>query len=67
MDHLHTVLDGDSDDLVASQVGADRGELTSLANDVGFVGLCDTGSAFVTKTRQGESLILCRCMLRRSS
>lgn len=40
MDHLYTVLDGNFDDLVAGQVGADRGILSTLANDVGLVGLC---------------------------
>ena len=40
MDHLDTVLDGDFDDLVTSQVGADRGVLSTLTNDVGLIGLC---------------------------
>jgi hypothetical protein len=34
------VLDGDLDDFVAGKISSDGGILTTLANDVGFVGLC---------------------------
>jgi hypothetical protein len=37
---LSAVLDSDLDDLVAGEISSDGGILASLANDVGFVGLC---------------------------
>lgn len=40
MDHLYVVFKCNFDDLVASQVGTDGSVLTTLANDVGLVGLC---------------------------
>lgn len=40
MDHLSSVLESDLDNLVAGEIGTHRGVLSSLANDVGFVGLC---------------------------
>lgn len=40
VDHLNTVLEGDLDNLITGQVGADGGILSTLANDVGFIGLC---------------------------
>lgn len=40
VDHLHAVVDGNFDDLVASQISADRGILAALANDVCLIGLC---------------------------
>ena len=40
MDQLNAVLDGNLDNLVASEIGSDRGILTALGDDVGFVGLC---------------------------
>ena len=40
VDHLSTMLDGDLDDFVAGEISSDGGILTTLANDVGFVGLC---------------------------
>jgi hypothetical protein len=40
VDHLGAVLDGNLDDLVAGEIGADRGVLPALANDVCLVGLC---------------------------
>lgn len=45
VDHLHAVLNGNFDNLITSQVRGDRGVLSSLANDVGFIGLCGTWSA----------------------
>lgn len=78
MDHLRAVLQGDLDNLVASEISADRGVLAALANDVGLVGLCSAA-----KTRRLSApnvhnygqlkeggiirVVLCRCMLRRSS
>lgn len=79
VDHLRAVVFGDFDDLVASQISPNRGVLASLANDVGFVGLCfpsvSLPSVFpkVPKfVKEGgssgnESIVLCRCMLSRSS
>ena len=40
MDPLSAVLDSDLDDFVAGKVGTDRGILTALSDNVGFVGLC---------------------------
>jgi hypothetical protein len=40
VDHLGAVLDGNLDDLVAGEIGADRGVLPALANDVCLIGLC---------------------------
>lgn len=37
---MSAVLYGNLDDLVAGEISCDRGVLASLANDVGFVGLC---------------------------
>lgn len=45
MDHLHSMLDGDLDNFIASEISTDRGVLSALANDVGFVGLCVRMSA----------------------
>jgi hypothetical protein len=39
VDHLHAVFDRNLDNLITSQVCADRGVLSTLANDVGFIGL----------------------------
>jgi hypothetical protein len=39
VNHLSAVLNGNLDDLIASQISTDRGVLASLADDVGFVGL----------------------------
>lgn len=39
MDQLDTVLNSNLDNLVASKVGADRGVLATLSNDIGFVSL----------------------------
>lgn len=39
MDHLGAMLQCDLDNLVASEISADRGVLAALANDVGLVGL----------------------------
>jgi hypothetical protein len=39
VDHLHAVFDSNFDNLITSQVRADRGVLSTLANDVGFIGL----------------------------
>lgn len=43
MDHLRAVLDSDLDNLIACEISSHRGVLASLANDVGFVGLCNRG------------------------
>lgn len=78
VDHLSAMIFGDFDDLVASQISPDRGVLASLANDVGFIGLYfDRWSVchlcfqwYDREEGQGaraESVVLCRCMLRRSS
>lgn len=40
MNHLCAMLKGDFDNLIASQISTDWGVLASLADDVGFVGLC---------------------------
>jgi hypothetical protein len=40
VDHLRAVLNGNLDDLITSQIGADRGVLPALADDVRLVGLC---------------------------
>lgn len=40
MDHLGAVLDGNLDDLIAGEIGANRGVLPALANDVCLIGLC---------------------------
>lgn len=71
VNQLSAVLYGNLDDLVAGEISCDRGVLASLANDVGFVGLC--GKA-VSKSRvmrrgayQGRNIILWRCMESRSS
>lgn len=37
------MLFGNLDNLIASEVSTHRSVLASLANDVGFVGLCDNG------------------------
>jgi hypothetical protein len=39
VNHLHAVLDSDFDNLITSQVCANRGILSTLANDIGFIGL----------------------------
>ena len=39
MDHLSAMLDGNLDNLVASEIGTNRGVLASLANDICLVGL----------------------------
>lgn len=39
VNHLHIMLDSDFDNLIASQIRANRGILSALANDVGFIGL----------------------------
>lgn len=39
VDHLHAMFDRNFDNLISSQIGADRGVLSALANDVGFIGL----------------------------
>ena len=43
VDHLGSVLNGNLDDLVAGEISTNGGVLASLANDVGFVGLCNRG------------------------
>ena len=40
MDHVGAMLQSDLDDLIAGKVGANRGILAALANDVGLIGLC---------------------------
>lgn len=42
MDHLSAVLQGNLDNLVASQIRTDRRVLAALANDVRLIGLCTT-------------------------
>lgn len=44
VDHLHAVLKGDLDDLVASKISTHRCVLTALANDVRLIGLYCTVS-----------------------
>ena len=36
---MHAVLDSDLNNLITSEIGANRGVLSTLANDVGFIGL----------------------------
>lgn len=40
MDQLSAVLNSNLDNFVASEIGTDRGILTALSDNVGFVGLC---------------------------
>lgn len=54
MDHLSSVLESDLDDLVAGQIGTHRGVLSSLANDVGFVGLCSRVISFLRARGEGD-------------
>lgn len=42
MDHLGAMLQGDLDDLVASEISSNRSILPALANDVGLISLCNT-------------------------
>lgn len=71
MDHLRAVLDGNLDNLIASEIRSDRGILTTLSNDVGFVGLYSAPAVSVIAIKNGggtnQRAVLCRCMLRRSS
>jgi hypothetical protein len=69
MDHLSAMLNGNLDDLVASEISTNRGVLPALANDVGLVGLCGPSSAdvLIIRWREGEWRILCLCIERRSS
>jgi len=73
VDHLGAVVDGNLDDLVASEVGADRSVLPALANDVRLIGLCVCLGQRVLLTAQsgGQNRrgwrILCLCIERRSS
>jgi hypothetical protein len=39
MDHIYVMLESDLDDFISSQVRSNWGILTSLANDIGLVGL----------------------------
>ena len=55
MDHLSSVLEGDLDDLVAGEIGTHRGVLSSLANDVGLVGLCSRRISFLHARRERGS------------
>lgn len=43
VNHLDAMLFGNLDNLVAGEVSTDGGVLASLADDVGFIGLCDNG------------------------
>lgn len=52
MNQLSAVLDSNLDNLVAGEISSDRGVLASLANDVGFIGLC------------GKTVSICRVMQR---
>jgi hypothetical protein len=69
MDHLSAMLNGNLDDLVASEISTNRGVLPALANDVGLVGLCGPSSAdaLIVRLREGKWRILCLCIERRSS
>jgi hypothetical protein len=40
MDHVNVMLKSNLDDLVSSQIGAHRGILATLANDICLIGLC---------------------------
>ena len=40
MDHLHAMLQSNLDDFVACQICSNGCILSSLANDIGFIGLC---------------------------
>lgn len=40
MDHLGAMLNGNLDDLVASEISTNGGVLSTLANDVRLIGLC---------------------------
>lgn len=42
VDHLSAMLFSDFNDFVASEISSNRGVLASLANDVGFIGLCSS-------------------------
>ena len=64
VDHLNAMLDGNLDNLVTGKIGSDGGVLAALANDVSLVGLCESVS---TIRGEREVVILCLCMLRRSS
>lgn len=72
MDHLHTVLNGDLDDLVTRKISTNGGVLSALANDVRLIGLYSILSAphslsVENASHRTHELLLCRCMLRRSS
>ena len=45
VDHLGTVLNANLDNLITREIGSNGGVLTTLSNDVGFVGLCNRESA----------------------
>ena len=53
VNQLGAVLYSNLDNLVAGEISSDRGVLASLANDVGFIGLC--GKA-VSKSSHAEGV-----------
>lgn len=48
VNHLNAMLFGNLDNLIAGEVGSNGGVLASLADDVGFISLCDNGQRLST-------------------
>jgi len=44
MDHLDSMLQGNLDDLVPSQVSTNWGVLSALSDHIGFIGFCKNNS-----------------------
>lgn len=56
MDHVDIVLEGDFDNLVAGEVGADWSVLSSFADNVGFVGLLPVHAESVLIAEDGDGV-----------
>ena len=50
------MLDSNLDDLVASDISSDRRVLATLADDIGFVGLCNTIAMSVVVLDTGHKI-----------
>jgi hypothetical protein len=56
MDHVDIVLEGNFDDLVTGQVSSNGRVLSTLANDIGFVGLLPVHAESVFITEYGDGV-----------
>lgn len=69
VDHVGTMLDGNANDLITSKIGPNGGILTTLADDVGLIGLCENSQsteALAASSRtgvrgEGETNFACAC------